>query len=153
VATGQEITLYQISELLLKYGSFLLNIVLGLIIYIYKRELKNHNTVYNNFQENIKKDLENFKNLYEKNCLDVHESFQNISNGIKEERSFWQGVFNKIKENTDELYNLANINGKNIISLQAQLTSEIKRLDEKNQSLKDLMMYKNGKKENADKNN
>lgn len=152
MATGQEQNVVQIADLLLKYGSLILNLILGLVIYIYNRELKHHSTVHQSLDKVVSKefeaknkDIEALKDDYEKNCDSVHESFQNISRNIKEERSFWQEFFNSIKENIDELYSIANSNRNQLSSLQTEIATEIKRLDEKIQSLKDLLMYrKNG---------
>lgn len=160
MATGQEQNAVQIADLLLKYGSLILNFILGLVIYIYNRELKHHSIIHQSLDKSVSKEfttkdkeIETFKEEYEKNCASVHESFQNISKNIKEERAFWQEFFNSVKENIDELYSIANSNKNSLSSLQTEVSTEIKRLDEKIQSLKDLLMYKkNGNNSDANKN-
>lgn len=159
MATGQEQNAIQVADLLLKYGSLILNFILGLVIYIYNRELKHHNIVHESLEKDIEKefktkdkDINIFKEEFNKNCTSVHDSFHSISENVKEERVFWQNFFNKIRENIDELYSIANSNKNTISSMQMEIYSEVKRIDEKIQALRDLLMMHNKDGHNSDAN-
>jgi len=117
VGTGQE---QAITGELFKWGSITLNIILGLLVYIFRNTIKTLNT------------------KIDKNEETTHESFVKIAEGQKEERKFWQQVFGDIDKKLEEHGKKINLNCKTTGELQQKINSELNRLDEKFESSKEL---------------
>ena len=103
-----------------KWVSLSLNIIFGLLVYIFRNTIKTLNT------------------KIDRNEKETHESFVKISEGQKEERKFWQQVFGDIDKKIEEQGKKINLNCKTTGELQQKINSELNRLDEKFESSKEL---------------